>query len=174
MPPIDDRRSLLQRQLGIMWRFAQEFVIDHVDEELALWEPSGHVCTVHPTAAGWVADWPDEETRPIANPTIGWLLWHIEWWWGDTIARVRGREPLAATGHRWSGGTGGIVAAKREWDDVLAGADLDAPVQWLAPEPQPLWFVASWVNVELTKNLAEINLIKTLQANASAPDAPRS
>lgn len=38
-------------------------------------------------------------------------------------------------------------------------------VEWHMPQPQPVWFVASWVNVELTKNLAEINQLKALRLN---------
>lgn len=155
-----------------MWRFAEEFVLPEIDEELALWEGSSNVCTVRQQADGWVADWPDEDAQPIPEVTIAWLLWHIEWWWTDTLSRVTGQPPLAPDTHRWSGGTAGIHAVKQRWDQVLATADLDAPIEWLMPEPQPLWFVASWVNVELTKNLAEINRVKVSRANAaSSPGA---
>ncbi|WP_114905894.1 hypothetical protein [Ornithinimicrobium murale] len=92
--------------------------------------------------------------------TIAWLLWHIEWWWNDTISRVNGLPPIAPQDHHWTGGTSGIVAAKEEWDHLLSTADLDRSVDWLMSEPQPLWFIASWVTVELTKNLAEINQLK--------------
>ncbi|WP_289020314.1 DinB family protein [uncultured Ornithinimicrobium sp.] len=163
-----DRRLLLQRQLGIMWRFAEEFVLDQIEDDVALWQPSANVCTVHRSDGGWVADWPDEDALPLPEATIAWLLWHIEWWWSDTIARVDGRGPIAPEDHRWSGGTTGIAVAKQEWDAVLATADLDASVEWLTPEPQPLWFIASWVNVELTKNLAEINNVKCRHANITA------
>ena len=43
----DPRRVLLQRQLDIMWRFADSYVIDRVDLDAALWEQSSNVCTVH-------------------------------------------------------------------------------------------------------------------------------
>lgn len=158
----DARRVLLQRQLDVMWQFATDFVIDQVDLGLALWEISTHVCTVHETEVGWVADWPDEEGSPLPDATIAWLLWHIEWWWSDTVAMVSGRPRIAPSDHRWSGSTDGIGAAKRAWDRVLVESDLDALVRWHMPEPQPIWFIAGWVNVELTKNLAEINQLKTL------------
>ncbi|MFK5691394.1 DinB family protein [Ornithinimicrobium sp. LYQ92] len=160
-----DRRLLLQRQLSIMWSFAEEFVLGEIDEELALWEPSTNVCTVHRRQDGWVADWPDEDNPPLPEVTIAWLLWHIEWWWSDTISRVTDGTPIAPEDHRWSGGTAGIATAKQQWDTLLAATDLDDPVDWLMPDPQPLWFVASWVNVELTKNLTEINQVKMRRAN---------
>ncbi len=79
--------------------------------------------------------------------------------------RVAGRPGLSPSDHEWSGGTAGLVAAKLAWDDLLSSADLDALVDWHMPEPQPLWFIAGWVNVELTKNLAEINQLKTLRVS---------
>lgn len=161
----DLRRELLQRQLGVMWRFAEQFVVDHLDLDAMLWAPSDHVCTVRATDDGWVADWPDEETQPLPDVSIAWLLWHIEWWWSDTLARVTGRPGIPPEAHRWSGSTDGIVAAKNAWDEFLASADLDELVPWHLPEPQPMWFIASWVNVELTKNLAEINQLMGLRAN---------
>lgn len=164
-PDDDARRVLLRRQLDIMWRFATDFIIDQIDLELALWEPSTHVCTVHQTGDGWSADWPDEDEGPLPDATIAWLLWHIEWWWNDISARVARQPGLSPSDHSWSGSTAGIVAAKHDWDRVLAEADLDVLVQWHMPQPQPVWFIASWVNVELTKNLAEINQLKGLRLN---------
>ena len=166
----DPRRVLLQRQLDIMWRFADSYVIDRVDLDAALWEPSNNVCTVHRGPDGWSADWPDEDNGPLPDATIAWLLWHIEWWWNDTIARVSGEPGIAPSTYRWSGTTVGIVHAKEAWDRVLEEADLDALVAWHLPEPQPAWFIAAWVNTELTKNLAEINQLKVLYENrGSAP-----
>jgi hypothetical protein len=164
-PDDDARRVLLQRQLDIMWRFATDFIIDQIDLELALWEPSTHVCTVHQTGDGWSADWLDEDKGPLPDATIAWLLWHIEWWWNDTVALVSCQPGIEPSDHRWSGGTDGIVLAKKVWDEVLAEADLDGLVAWHLPEPQPIWFIAAWVNTEVTKNLAEINQLKAHRAN---------
>lgn len=148
-----------------MWRFATDFIIDQIDLELALWEPSTNVCTVRQTGDGWSADWPDEDKGPLPDATIAWLLWHIEWWWTDTIAMVNGQPGVSPSAYRWSGGAGGLVAAKQAWDQIVSDADLDALVAWHMAEPQPVWFIASWVNVELTKNLAEINQLKGLRLN---------
>jgi len=148
-----------------MWRFATDFVIDQVDLELALWEPSTNVCTARQGADGWSSDWLDEDKGPLPDATIAWLLWHIEWWWNDTVALVSGQPGIEPSDHRWSGDTDGIVVAKKVWDEVLAEADLDGLVAWHLPEPQPIWFIAAWVNTELTKNLAEINQLKALRAN---------
>lgn len=157
--------SLLRQQLELVWTFAEHVVIGHVDDELALWAPSAHVATVHRTDEGWRADWPDDENPPIPNPTVAWVLWHIEWWWTSTIGCVEGRAPLPPEDHRWSGGTAHLVELKRTWDRILDSHDLDQQVAWLTPEPQPLGFIAAWVNFELTKNISEISQLKLLHAN---------
>ena len=97
----DGVRDLLLSQFDLAWGFGSRFVLDRVDDDLALWEPSDHVATVHRTASGWVADWPDEEHPPLPEATVGWLLWHIEFWWGNAADAVEGlddrRIDLAAT-----------------------------------------------------------------------------
>ena len=169
--PPTTARSVLRAQLDLVWRFAEAVVIGHVDERLALWEPTANVVTVHRSADGWHADWPDEENPPIPSPTVGWVLWHVEWWWTSTIGCVEGRAPLAPQEHRWSGGTDGIARLKRVWDDVLDSRDLEEQVPWLTPEPQTLGVIASWVNFELTKNISEVSQLQLLHQNRSLPDA---
>lgn len=145
--------------------FATQFVVDQVDPALAVWEPSGNVVTVHRTEQGWTADWPDEEHPPLPEPTVGWLLWHIEFWWfnaADAADKLPTRAPQHTT---WSGSTAGLVAAHARWRAILERHDLDELVVGLMPEPRPFWFIAMWVNFELTKNLAEINQLKIRHAN---------
>ncbi len=158
-------RDLLARQLDIAWSFAREIVIGRVSREAALWEPSANVITVHESDEGWVADWPDEESSPLPDATVGWLLWHIEWWWTDAARVCAGQAALSPAERLWSGSTDGLVAAKREWDAILHSHDLDAEVVGLMPTAQPLWYVAAWVNFGLTKDLAEINQLLTRRAN---------
>lgn len=160
-----DVRTVLQRQLAIEWSFASDFIVGQIDEEAALWSPGAvRSYTVHRTSDGWSADWPDEENDPPMAATMGWLLWHIEWWWSDTLVLVNGHGRLAPQEHKWSGGTDEIVRLKAQWDRVLATEDFDRRVQWAMPEPQPLGLVAAWLNFELAKNLSEINQLKMLRA----------
>lgn len=166
-PDSGDRRALLRQQLDIAWQFAEGYVIDRVTDEVMLWEPSDNVCTVRRTTEGWVADWPDEENPPLPDTTIAWVLWHIQWWWANAANLAHGRPKMEPGDHAWSGHTEGLVAAKSMWDDVLRDADLDQPVSGFTEDPVPMWLVASWVNFELTKNLAEINQLALLHANAT-------
>ena len=165
-------RDVLLRQLELVWSFARQFVLDSVDEDLALWEPSGNVVTVRRVDDGWVADWPDEEHPPLPDATIGWLLWHIEFWWTNAAAAVDGQPTRAPGRVAWSGSTAGLIAAHDRWLEILGTHDLDALVTGLMPTPRPLSFVAAWVNFELTKNLAEINQLRILHGNLTR-DRPR-
>ena len=162
-------RQLLLSQLDLAWGFATRFVIGEVDRELALWEPSAHTITVHSTEDGWLADWPDEEHPPLPDATVGWLLWHIEWWWNNACDATEGRPARKPDEVVWSGSADGIVATHDRWRGILTRHDLDLPVPGLMPEPRPFWFVASWVNFELTKNLSEINQLKLQRANRPRP-----
>lgn len=170
----DPRRTLLQDQLDISWGFAQEHVLPRLDDDdVLLWEPSAHVCTVRRVDGRWRADWPDETREPLPEPTVGWLLWHIEWWWEQTLRSVDGLAPVPPEEHAWSGGTAGVLAAKQGWDRVLAEAHLDRTVRGLMPQPRPLAGVAAWVTVELTKNLAEIHQLLVRRSHDPAGPAGR-
>lgn len=162
----DPRRKLLQQQLGIAWSFAEDVVFAAIDHDRCLWEPSSHVVTVRKGSGGWMADWPDEEHAPLPEVTIGWLLWHVEWWWNNAARAVRAEQMLRPAEHRWSGSTAGTLDCKDVWDPLLAAADLDRQVTGLMPKPQSLAFVAAWVNFELTKNLSEMNQLLVRYANA--------
>lgn len=159
-------RSVLQRQLEVEWSFAQDLVLKRFDEELAVWKPTtGNVVTVHQTSKGWRADWPDEQLVPIPSPTIGWLMWHIEWWWVATISCIQGNGDISPDEHLWTGSTEQLIVLKRSWDHLLAEGDLDEFVSWFTPDKRPFSEVAAWVNFELAKNLAEINVLINLRAN---------
>ena len=163
-----DVRTALQRQLAIEWSFAADLIIGQIDEEAALWSPAGvKRYTVHSTSEGWSADWPDEENDPPMTATMGWILWHIEWWWTDTLSRVNGDGRIEPLEHKWSGGTDEIERLKERWDQVLATDNVNRLVPWSLPQPQPLGLIAAWLNFELAKNLAEINQLKMLRAAMS-------
>jgi len=158
-------REILTQQLELIWSFATRYALDGLDDEAALWRPSDHVVTVHRTDAGWVADSPDEDRLPLPDATIGWLLWHIEFWWSNAADAAEGLATRLPGEVLWSGSTAGVVAAHDRWVPILGSHDLDRPVAGLMPQPRPFSFVAAWVNVELTKNLAEINQRRIARAN---------
>ena len=164
--PRTDARTALRDQLAIEWSYANDYIIGQISPELAAWKPCHSSVTVHETPNGWTADWIDEDNDTVpAPPTICWLLWHIEWWWTNTLAQVNNEPMSDPADFLGSGSTRRIMELKAQWDDVLATRDLDEPIDWVMPTPQPLGRVAGWVNFELAKNLSEIGQLKMLHAN---------
>lgn len=162
------RIDLLVWQLDLTWSLF-EYHLQHLDDEACLWEPAAGSWTVRPDNQGrWVADWEVPEPDPVPTTSIGWLTWHIGYWW------------TTAYGHCFAGGAPereqitwpGTAAATIEWlrglkDDWrtalldLTDADLNSTertktLPW--GEPMELGNVAAWANVELTKNVSEVGL----------------
>lgn len=156
---------VLTEQLSLVWMFADQHVLPQLDAELAEWEPSANTVGVHYRDGEWAADWPDESVTPLPEPTVGWLLWHIEWWWGNAARACRSEPVIGPEQHLWSGSVEGVRAAKPKWDEILRTVPADTVVSGLMPEDKPLWFVAAWVNFELTKNISEIGQLLIRRGN---------
>ena len=167
------RSDLLQWQFDLTWSLL-EYHLDRLEDGDFLWEPAALCWTVRANADGsWVPDWEDTQPEPIPVPTIGWITWHIGWWWTVTIDHARGRYPRDRTEISWPGDGGKTIAWLRylrtEWSAVLDGfsdADLDraAPFPWLDEPERTVADMVAWVNVELTKNTAEIGQLRLLRA----------
>ncbi len=168
------RVDLLIRQLDIAWALF-EYHLKDLDDQVCLWEPAAGCWTVRPDGQGrWVADWEVPEPDPAPVVSIGWLTWHIGFWWTTTLGHCFGSGAPAREEITWPGGT----AAAADWlrglrDDwraallPLTDADLDsadrtAGLPW--GREQRLVDMAGWVTVELTKNVSEIGLVRHLHA----------
>jgi len=142
--------------------------------EECLWRPAEVGLHVRQARDGaWHADWPDREGYDIGPPSIAWLTWHIGFWWSMTLNHTFGDRTLAREHVCWPGSADDVVAwlerLQTEWRGVLerlTEADLRSSQQprWPFPERQPLGDVVAWVNVELTKNAAEIGYARFLHA----------
>ncbi|CAM5737982.1 hypothetical protein SALBM311S_03758 [Streptomyces alboniger] len=97
------RSDLLRRQFDLTWSLF-EYHLDRLEPEDFLWEPAPHCWTVHRTVEGtWVPDWAETEPDPVPVPTVGWLSWHIGWWWSVTLDHLEGRPPRDRTDVTWPG-----------------------------------------------------------------------
>ena len=157
-------RTLL-KQLDLVWLFAEQHVLPRIDEAAVHWEPSSNCVGIRRVDGHLVADWPDETAEALPEPTIAWLLWHIEWWWSNTIAACRGGGPTGPDTYEWSGSTKHIGELRTEWSALLSSTDVETTISGLMPHDTPLWEVAGWVNFELTKNISEIGQLLTRRAN---------
>ncbi|MCX4558052.1 DinB family protein [Streptomyces phaeochromogenes] len=175
------RCELLRWQFELTWSLF-EYHLERLEDEDFLWEPGPLCWTVRPDADGdgrWVADWADAEPDPIPVPTIGWVSWHIGWWWSVAVDHARGRVPRERTEIVWPGDGKAAVAWLRglrgEWLAVLeqfTDAELDAvaPFPWQNEPEHTVAHMAGWVNSELMKNAAEIGQLRLLRAASGAPE----
>jgi len=112
---------------------------------------------------------PDESVEPLPTVTIAWLLWHLTWWWGNAHRWSDGRNSLAPDDVLWPGSAGQAVAEvvrlHDSWADVLVRGEPQASTSAPFAAGKTLAGLAAWVNFELTKNLAEIGVLVTLQRN---------
>lgn len=172
-PPVTvPRTELLLRQPDIAWALF-DLHLKELDDAACLWEPAPHCWTVRPDERGrWVADWQVPEPDPLPAVAIGWVTWHIGYWWTTVLGHCfRGGSPAreeiawpgsAAAAAAWLGGLKDAWAAEltRLADADLDSAERTAGLPWGVE--MTLADVAGWVTVELTKNVAEVGLLRTL------------
>ncbi|HYH30739.1 MAG TPA: DinB family protein [Pseudonocardia sp.] len=171
MPP--SRRDLLRWQFDLDWSLF-ELHLEQLEPADFGWEPADRCWTMHPGADGqWTPDWEVPEPEPVPVPTIGWLSWHIDWWWSVTLAHLQRRTPPERSEVRWPGPGEPVVRRLRglraDWLAVLDGcteADLDAPAPfpWPAEAGLTVAHTLAWVNAELMKNATEIGHVRMLRA----------
>lgn len=172
-PVTVSQSDLLRRQFDLTWTLF-EYHLDRLEPEDFLWEPAPHCWTVRRTADGtWVPDWADTEPDPVPVPTIGWLSWHIGWWWGTALDHVEHRPARARTDVTWPGPGKPTVAWLRDlrtaWLTALArltDTDLSttAPFPWQNDPEHTVADMLAWANAELMKNVAEIGQVRLLRA----------
>ncbi|WP_049577652.1 DinB family protein [Streptomyces sp. SBT349] len=175
------RRDLLRWQFDLTWSLF-EYHLERLRPEDFLWEPGPLCWTVRPGAegGGWVPDWADTEPDPIPVPTIGWVSWHIGWWWGVTLDHARGRAPRERTEVTWPGDGEAAIAwlrgLREEWLTVLDGLteeelNATAPFPWPNDPAHTVAHMVAWVNAELMKNVAEIGQLRLIADSRRAPSA---
>ena len=156
------QRDLLHWQFGMTWSLF-EYHVDLLEPEDFLWEPKNPtVITMRHNGATWERDWPTPEQESTGVATVGWLTWHIGWWWTAAIDHVRKHTPREV---EWPGPDKAIEWLRglhAEWLDVLKGADLDAATTFPWPEGMTVAHTVAWVNSELMKNVAEIGQLRRL------------
>jgi hypothetical protein len=89
---------------------------------------------------------------------------------GTAIDHLIGATPRDRADVMWPGSGAAAVARLRElaarWRELLATSDLAAPslFPWGADAGRIVAHTVLWVNVELTKNIAEIGQLRLLRA----------
>lgn len=169
-----DPQDMLRSQFDLTWRLA-EYHLPALTDAACLWEPVPGCWTVRRGPDGlWRPDWADVEPDPPPTVTIGWLSWHLIWWWSSALAAARDETPAAREALFWPGSRADTVRSLEtlaaDWRtllDALTPADLERPITYPWPSPRPLAQMLGWANLELMKNVAEIGYARLLSENAA-------
>ncbi|MFB8003226.1 DinB family protein [Nocardia sp. NPDC056000] len=163
------RSAVLRLQFDIVWGLL-DYHLERLVTDDFLWEPAQVVWTLRQDEHGhWVPDWADSEPDPIPVPTIGWISWHIGWWWSVTIDHLRHRSPRDRDDVRWPGPGPAVAEWLRElrlqWLEILDGcteADLETPIgfPWQDDPAKSAIHTIAWANAELMKNAAELGQLR--------------
>ena len=160
--------AILEQQLHLTWSLANQVLQDMTDTE-ALWTPADDSYTVRDeTPSGWVADWHEPEPSPAPPASIAWLLWHVTWWWSMVIDHSFGGGTLRRQDVLWPGAEASLrelTELHDRWVELLAELTDDdlgdnGRTRWPYTDGRAFGHVVAWVNVELTKNVAEIGLTR--------------
>ncbi|MEV6278620.1 DinB family protein [Nocardia sp. NPDC051832] len=167
--------AVLRWQFDLVWALF-EYHLERLETADFLWEPAELCWTLRQDESGvWVPDWADAEPDPIPVPTIGWVSWHIGWWWTVTIDHLRHRPIHDRAEVEWPGPGSAAVDWLRdlrtEWSqllDQISEADLAAAATFPWPDDpgKSVAHTVAWVNAELMKNAAEIGQLRLLRAAA--------
>jgi hypothetical protein len=169
---VDGARGYLIRQFETAWKLT-DFHLEGLATEECLWRPATQGLHVHQLSSGtWRPDWPDHEGYHLGPPSIAWLTWHLGFWWSMVLNHSFGDGTLSREKVLWPGTgddvRGWVGRLQREWrvvleqitDDALQSAER---TRWPF-QGRPFGDVLAWINVELTKNAAEIGYARFLYA----------
>ena len=168
----DNARDYLVGQFGTAWALTT-YHLDSLTTEECLWRPARDGLHVEKGRDGrWRADWPAHERYDLGPPSIAWLTWHVCFWWSMVLDHSFGAGALAREDVTWPGSADAvrdrINLLKGNWQGVLdrvTADELRSPARTRWPlKDRPFGDVVAWVNVELTKNAAEIGYARFLYA----------
>ena len=169
---INETSGTMVRQFETAWKLTS-YHLNGLTTEECLWRPAPvglHVVQV--PDGSWRADWPDREEYDIGPPSIAWLTWHIGFWWSMVLNHAFGDAALTKEKVFWPGSAEEackwLGQLQEEWRAVLeqvTGDDLRSVERTRWPfQDRPFGDVIAWVNLELTKNAAEIGYARFLYA----------
>ncbi len=171
-----EARGYLIRQFETAWKLAA-YHLDGLTTDECLWRPAQVGLHVWPSTQGeWRADWPDHEGYDLGPASIAWLTWHLGFWWSMVLDHSFGEGVLSRNDVLWPGTAeaagawiGGLRLRWRAALEQVSDNDLESSEQTRWPfKNRPFGDLIAWVNVELTKNGAEIGYGRFLYAQRPA------
>ncbi len=166
----NEPRRVLERQFDTAWALAS-YHLGGLTTEECLWRPAATGLHVRPApGGGWQADWPDREGYDLGPPSIAWITWHMGFWWSMVLDHSFGDGRLTRADVGWPGGAdevrdwlGGLQSQWRQRLGEVSSDELAASglTRWPFRD-RPFGDVVAWVNIELTKNAAELGYARFL------------
>lgn len=172
LPMVDEARGYLIRQFETAWKLTSIHLTELATEE-CLWRPAQQGLHVYRAPDGkWRPDWPDHEGYDLGPPSIAWLTWHMGFWWSMVLNHSFGDGTVSRENVVWPGNADAVRELlgrlQGEWRTALgrlSDDDLRSTQRTRWPfQDRPFGDVVAWVNVELTKNAAEIGYARFLYA----------
>ena len=169
---MNEAAGYLLRQFDTAWKLAEYHLAGLTTDE-CLWRPAPQGPHVVQAAEGyWQADWPEHEGYDLGPPSIAWLTWHMAYWWSTALDHARGSGTLAREDVKWPGTADAMIQWLQrlhgEWRSLVENLhddDLRSRKRSRWPmQDRPFGDVVGWVNVELTKNAAELGYVRFLYA----------
>lgn len=164
-----DLRTILRDQCDVAWSLF-EYHAEALTDEVLLWSPSAHQWTMRQVDDRWRADLAKVEPDPVPVTTIAWLTWHMGWWWSTATAHLAQTPAPSPDEIQWPESASEIIRwldrIHVQWQQVLADTerlDDEASYPWPEGSGKTLADMAAWVNVELTKNIAEIGQLLVIR-----------
>jgi hypothetical protein len=162
-------RDALVRQLDIAWALT-DYHLATLGTEECLWRPAARGLHVHLRDGAWLADWPEQEGYEIGPSSIAWITWHILFWWSSVLDHSFGPATLTRQNVTWPGSAEAVKARigelHAEWRkqlELLNDEELRSPRLTRWPfQDKPFMDVVAWLNIELTKNAAELGYVRFL------------
>lgn len=165
-------RDTLARQLAVAWALTT-YHLQGLTTEECLRRPAERGLHVHRRVDGtWRADWPEHEGYELGPSSIGWMTWHLGFWWSMALDHNFGMRTLTREEIFWPGDADSvriwIAGLHARWSDALS-TQSDAQ---LASSTGVHWpfdgrtraDLFAWANTELTKSAAEIGYARFLLA----------
>lgn len=142
-----------------------EYHLSSLSQEEYMWRSQNSGLYIKEVDGKWYADLPETEEYEMGTPSIAWILWHITYWWemvfnhsfgdgtltNEAITVHSDIEVLKST----------IYSLIEKWEKTLSNIteeDLYSKQYSQFPFNNEVEFhkLASWLNLELMKNSAEI------------------
>jgi hypothetical protein len=165
-------RDTLVQQLAVAWQLTT-YHLENLTTRECLRRPAEQGLHVRRRDDGaWLADWPEQEGYDLGPSSIGWMTWHLGFWWSMALDHNFGTRTLTRERIVWPGDAEGvrgwISGLHSRWSGTLSAqsdADLATTtgVNWPF-DGRTRADLFAWANTELTKSAAEIGYARFLLA----------